>query len=223
MIGYLGKRSVLGSGVAIVIALVGCDVTQQERLRLYNEDGIHQFSQGNYRQACDSFEQALILKPYDPVLLFNLGQGCDRLGDTARAETYYQDCLRRDETLADARHAYANLLVRTGRGTEANRFVEEWSTKSGSSADALVLQAWKLRQEKAYPLAYEKLQEALNLEPHNPRALTELGVLYEKMNLPERSLVLYERVLERNPNLFEVRERLDQLKSRNTTRPLLDQ
>jgi Flp pilus assembly protein TadD len=204
----------------LLLALVGCDATLQERLRFYNEDGIHQFSQGNYQQACDSFEQALVLKPDDPVLIFNLGQAYDRLGETARAETYYQESLRRDKTLADARQAYANLLVRTDRAPEAHRLIDNWTREGQGSADALVLEAWKLRQDKNYPSAYEKLQQALALEPHNSRALTELGVLYERMNLPERSLVLYERVLEINPNLFEVRERMEQLKQRGIARPL---
>ena len=51
-------------------------------------------------------------------------------------------------------------------------------------------------------------------------ALTELGVLYEKMNLPERSLVLYERALVEDPNQFEVRERVEKLKARGIDKPL---
>ena len=214
----LGKITVVA-----LLGLAGCDATSQERLRLYNEDGVHQFSQGNFRDARDSFEAALVLRPDDPVLLFNLGQSYDRLGDAARAESYYEDCLRRDATMADARHSYANLLYRTGRADAANRLIETWTAGAEPKADALVLQAWKLRQEKAYPTAYEKLQRALELEPHNPRAMTELGVLYEKMNLPDRSLVLYERALAQNPNLFEVRERIATLKSRGVGRPLLSQ
>src|SRR6185295_20032216 len=129
----------------------------------------------------------------------------------------------RNATLADARQAYANLLARTGRKDNAHRLIENWSAQEGDQSDALVLQAWKLRQEQRYPEAYDKLQAALRQEPHNPRALTELGILYEKLNFPERSLVLYERALEQNPNLFEVRERIAALKGRGISRPLLDQ
>ena len=216
MLGRLG-------GLACVFALgtlSGCDVTSQDRVRLYNEDGVHQFSQGNFRQACDSFEQAVSLKHDDPVLQFNLGQAYERAGETRKAEACYEDCLRRDKNLAEARHAYANLLMRTGRGEQANQLIANWTSKDDAKTDSLILQAWKLRQDKAYPQAYDKLQAALAIEPHNPRALTELGVLYEKMNLPDRSLVLYERVLEGNPNLYEVRERVEQLKARGVTRAL---
>ena len=208
MPGRIGKTRSLGKLAWLVFGLVGCDATQQERVRFFNEDGIHQFAQGNYREAADSFEQALILNPDDPVLIFNLGQACDRAGKIDQAESYYVECLKRNATMADARQAYANLLARTGRKDNAHRLIENWSNQDGNQADALVLQAWKLRQEQRYPEAYEKLQTSLQQEPHNPRALTELGILYEKMNFPERSLVLYERVLAQNPNLFEVRERV---------------
>ena len=111
----LAKTRNLGNFAWLLIGLVGCDATQQERVRLYNEDGIHQFSQGNYREAADSFEQALVLQPDDPILSFNLGQAYDRAGKTDQAEAYYLECLKRNATMADARQAYANLLTRTGR------------------------------------------------------------------------------------------------------------
>lgn len=214
------RRRRLAFGFAFLAFAVGCDATSHDRVRLFNEDGIHQFAQGNFRDAAESFEQALVLAPNDAVLTFNLAQAYDRVGDVERAETYYQEALRRDRTYADARHAYANLLHRTGRAEQADRAVAEWANVDGAKADTLVLQAWRLRQQQAYPQAYDKLQEALNLEPHNPRALTELGVLYEKTNLPDRSLVLYERVLKENPNLLEVRERIDRLKAAGVGRPL---
>ncbi len=219
----IGKTRSLGKLALVLIGLVGCDATQQERVRLYNEDGIHQFSQGNYREAADSFEQAVLLKPDDAVLVFNLGQAYDRAGNTKQAEMHYQECLKRDATMADARQAYANLLSRTGRTENATRLIETWSVQEGNKSDIYVLQAWRLRQENRYPEAYDKLQLALVQEPHNPRALTELGILYEKMNMPDRSLVLYERVLATNPNLFEVRERVAVLKGKGVSRPLMDQ
>lgn len=206
-----------------LIAMAGCDITQQERVQLYNEDGIHQFSMGNYREAADSFEQARLLKPEDAVLVFNLGQAYDRMGKTQQAEAAYQDALKRQPNLADARQAYANLLTRTNRSDNAARLIDQWTREEGNQSDALVLQAWKLRQDNRLPEAYDKLQAALAQDPHNPRAMVELGILYEKMNFPDRSLILYERVLIQNPNLFEVRERANALKAKGLKAPLLDQ
>ena len=208
------------SSFILCFCLLGCDTTSQDKFRLYNEDGIHNFSKGNYTEARDSFEQALVLRQGDPVAVFNLAQTQERLGDAKSAEEGYQDCLRHDPDLVDARHAYANFLYKNGRADDARKLIEQWTAGNAHKADAFVLQAWILRQQRDYPTAYDKLQSALVLEPHNPRALTELGILYEKQNLPERSLVLYERALAENPNLFEVRERLEKLKTKGIDRPL---
>lgn len=221
MIGRMVNTRTLGK--LLVLLLAGCDITQQERVRLYNEDGVHQFSQGNYREAADSFEQALLLSPNDPVLVYNVAQSYDRAGNVAQAEKYYIECLRHDGAYADARQSYANLLARTSRSDHVSKLIEEWSKQEGSQADTLTLQAWKLRQENRYPEAYETLQKSLAKEPHNPRTLTELAILYEKMNYPERSLVLYERVLATSPNNSEVRDRVVSLKAKGLGRPLLDQ
>jgi tetratricopeptide (TPR) repeat protein len=207
----------------LLFFLLGCDTTSQDKFRLYNEDGIHNFSKGNYQEARDSFEQALVLRQGDPVAVFNLAQTHERLGDAKSAEEGYQDCLQRNPNLVDARHAYANFLYKNGRADDAKKLIEQWTVGNEHKADALVLQAWILRQQRAYPTAYDKLQSALILEPHNSRALTELGILYEKENLPDRSLVLYERALAENPNLFEVRERLEKLKTKGVERPLPQQ
>jgi tetratricopeptide (TPR) repeat protein len=214
---FLVHRS---SFLVCIVLLSGCDTTAQDKFRLYNEDGIHNFSRGNYREARDSFEQALVLHHEDIAVVFNLAQTNERLGDAKAAEEGYQDCLRRNPEFVDARQAYANFLYKNGRSQDANQLIEQWATGNEHKADALVLVSWKLRQQRNYPAAYDKVQSALVLEPHNPRALTELGVLYEKMNLPDRSLVLYERALAENPNQFEVRERVEKLKARGVEKPL---
>jgi Tfp pilus assembly protein PilF len=208
------------SSFIICLLLAGCDTTAQDKFRLYNEDGIHNFSRGNFREARDSFEQALVLRQDDPVVIFNLAQTHERLGDSKSAEESYRECLRRNPDLADARQAYANFLYKCGRSGDADQMIEQWSVGNEHKTDVLVLQAWRLRQQRAYPAAYDKLQAALVREPHNPRALTELGILYEKMNLSDRSLVLYERALAENPNLFEVRERIEKLKAKGVDRPM---
>jgi tetratricopeptide (TPR) repeat protein len=207
------------SSFILCLLLAGCDTTSQDKFRLFNEDGIHNFSRGNYPQARDSFEQALVLRQGDPVVIFNLAQTEERLGDAKSAEEGYRDCLQRDPNLVDARQAYANFLYKNGRPDDAKKLIDQWTVGNEHRADALVLAAWELRQKRAYPTAYDKLQAALILEPHNARALTELGILYEKMNLSERSLVLYERALAENPNLFEVRERLEKLMTKGVDRP----
>lgn len=198
----------------------GCQTAENERLRQVNDDGVFLYAQGNYRGARECFDLALTLNPRDDALVYNLGQCYDRLGDAQRAEQYYRHGLELNAKHIDCRQGLAALLERTGRGMEANRVIDEYVQSQPNNADALALEGWKLRQDKNLPKAQEKLQQALAIDPQNRHALVELGILYEATGMPERALVLYERVLERDPKQAEVGRRRDQLKTQGVARPL---
>jgi len=221
---FLASLVRLRAGVAFLclFCLIGCPSATNHRVRELNDDGVYLFSKGNYRQARDSFDLALTLTPNDPGLTFNLGQCYDRLGDEVRAEQYYTQCLQADPKHTEARNAYAALLYRLGRAPEANRMIQDWYASEPNLADAHALEGWRLRQQRAYPEAQERLQYALALDPGNRLALTEMGILYEQSNMPERALVLYERVLTRYPGQSDVAARVADLKSRKTGPPLPD-
>jgi type IV pilus assembly protein PilF len=214
-------RSVVGQ-VLFVLLLAGCASEEADRLRAYNQDGVYLFQRGEYAQARESFAAALVLKPDDAVTLYNLAECHDRLGDAVRAEQYYNACLARDPNHADCRHALATLLVRQGRGDEATRMVEGWLAREPRRAAAYAEDGWLLLQAGDLPRAQGRLQQALELDPHEPRALIELARLYEKMQRPDRAAVLYERVVERNPQQVEVAKRLKELKAQGAGTPLPD-
>jgi tetratricopeptide (TPR) repeat protein len=206
--------------IALFVGLAGCVSTNEERWRLINEDGVQLFAKGSYRDALDSFDYALTFRPQDPVLIYNSAQCFDRLGDVKKAEELYAYCLQRDPKHGDARLALVALKYRSGRMAEANQLIQDWLTQEPKFADPYVADAWRLRQEKAYPQAQTRLQEALSLEPRNRRALTEMAILYELQGMPDRSLVLYEWILRQEPNQLEIAERLEQLKAKGVQRPL---
>ncbi len=47
-----------------------------------------------------------------------------------------------------------------------------------------------------------------------------MAILYELMNMPDRSYVLYEDILERDPKQAEIAQRLEVLKVKGVKRPL---
>lgn len=205
---------------AVSCGLIGCVAVGDERWRLYNEDGVEQFSKGNYGQALDSFDLAMALRPRDPVLIYNTAQCYDRMGDAKKAEQFYTYCLQVDPKHGDSLLALTALQYRTGRTAETTKKIENWLAKNPDSADAYVADAWRLRQEKNLPAAHGRLHQALSIEPHNRRALTEMAILYELMNMPDRSYVLYEDILERDPKQAEIAQRLEVLKVKGVKRPL---
>src|SRR5437870_2571905 len=107
----------------LVLCLGGCVNPAQERATFYNDDGVRLFAKGDYRDARDSFQAALTLRPNDAGLTYNLGECYDRTGDAAKAERYYQQCLRLEPNHPACRHALAVLLVRTGRKPEAETMI----------------------------------------------------------------------------------------------------
>jgi Tfp pilus assembly protein PilF len=202
------------------VFLTGCVTNSEDRARLFNEDGIRMYAQGDYVAALDSFDMALTLRPEDATLLFNVAQCYDRLGNAGLAEKFYGMCLMRLPAHADARLALVELLYRTGEQAQADRLVEDWLRQDSTSSEAFVLEAWRLRQARNYPMAQARLQQALDVDPHNRRALAENAHLYELMGMPQRAYVLYERILQREPNQTQIAQRLDQLKAQGITRPL---
>jgi Tfp pilus assembly protein PilF len=81
---------------------------------------------------------------------------------------------------------------------------------------------WRLRQEGTLNQAQARLQQALDLDPHNIRALTEMGLLYEILQMPERAAVLYQRVLAEDPRQADVADRLNHLRKNKVGAPLPD-
>jgi Tfp pilus assembly protein PilF len=205
-----------------LIWLGGCAPTSQDRVRDYNEDGLHLYRQGAYDQAAQTFEAALALEPGDAALLYNAGQCYDRAGDAARAESYYKACLQKAPNHAACRNALAGLMVRHGRRDDAVNMVEGWLASQPKLAAAYAADGCLRHQLGDLPAAKLRLEQALELDPHDRRALIELGLVYEALQRPERSLVLYERALDEDPHQDEVAARLRRLQEQGVKRPRPD-
>jgi Flp pilus assembly protein TadD len=208
--------------VGLAFCLAGCANPVQERVRDYNEDGVFLFQRGDYFAASESFRAAQALQPDDPALLYNIGQCYDRMADEPKAERYYNECLQRAPNHAECRHALATLLVRAGRRDDAVRMVQDWLAREPKRAAAYAEDGWLWFQAGDLPRAQTRLHQALELDPHEPRALIELARVYEAMRRTDRAADLYERVLTRDPKQVEVAKRLNQLRAQGTGAPLPD-
>ena len=206
-------------GILILCSLGGCVPLGQERVRDFNEDGVHLFQAGEYKSAQECFQTALEFKPADPILLYNLGQCCDRMDDVANAERYYNECLQVAPNHADCRHALASLWVRAGRKEEATRMVEGWLAREPKLAAAYAEDGWLWHQSGDLPRAQARLHQALDLDPHDTRTLVELARVYEAMQRPDRAVALYERVILLHPREVEVEKRLKLLRSQGVGEP----
>jgi len=221
---YRPRREGIGmrlawSIVGLALCVAGCTSPKEERLQEYSSDGLHLFQHGDYTTARQDFEAALVLKPNDAGLQYDAGACYDRQGADLQAEKYYNECLRLAPNHPECHFALASLLIRSGRRAEAERLAADWLKREPKLADAYALVGLLERQAGDLPQAQVHLQAALELEPQNPRALVEMAMIYEAMQREDRAVVLYERVLQKDPNQPEVKQRLNGLLTRGTQRP----
>jgi Tfp pilus assembly protein PilF len=206
----------------IMLGLAGCVTTEEERAHEYNTEGVRLYQQGNFGGAQQDFQAALQLSPGDADLVYNIGQCHERQNDLARAEQTYNECLRKAPNHAACRHALAALLIRQGRKPEATHMVEDWLSHQPRLAAAYTLDGWLWHQTGDLPRAQARLQQALELDPHDIRALTELALVYEDLHRPERAVVLYERILALDAHQPSVENRLQFLLANGAGRPQPD-
>jgi Flp pilus assembly protein TadD len=207
-------------GIASLALLVpACLPSSQELVTQYNEDGVLLFERGEFDHARQSFEAAQHLAPEDPAILFNLGQCHDRLGDTAKAEHYFRECLTRSANHAPCRHSLAVLWVNSGRQPEAERMIEDWLAREPKLSSPYADDGWLWHLRGDLPRAQGRLQQALQIDPHDQRALTELALIYEEMQRPDRALVLYDRILDVNPRQPEIIRHMEQLRAQGAKLP----
>lgn len=204
---------------AMLVVAVGCTTTVQEKVRVYNADGMQLFHSGKYVEARETFQAALELAPEDATLRFNLGQCYERLGDAKKAEGLYSECVQRSPNHAESRQALCTLMVRQGRRDEAVKMVEAWLVKEPKLADPYILDGWLWSQAGNLPRAHARFQQAVQLEPANSRALNELAITYETMHYPDRALVLYEQSLAVQPNQPAVVDRVNRLRGQGIKPP----
>jgi tetratricopeptide (TPR) repeat protein len=203
----------------LLVLLAGCEHTGQERLRQYAEVGFQSYQRGDYAASRLSFEAALSLRPDDPNLLFNVARCHEQLNDHTRAEEKYQACLKQDPNHAECRHALARLWWDTGKRDKASEMVQDWLKEQPRLSAAYAAEGWRLVKENDLPAAQARLQQALKLDPRNTLALVELAALYEKMAMPERSLVLYQRVLAQDPARQDVIDQINALRAKGVGPP----
>ena len=109
--------------------------------------------------------------------------------------------------------------MKGGRRKQAVAMVEDWLARRPKRSDPYAEDGWLWHQAGDLPQAQARLQQALDLDPHNVRALAELALVYEHLGLPERAVVLYERALDVDPGQPDVAQRLNQLRAQGAGRP----
>ena len=84
----------------LVLAAPPIPTNQLQQARELFERGRTEYHQGQFRQAVADFLAADRIRP-SPVLVYNVAQAFEKLGDSAKAVDYYRSYLQRDPAASD--------------------------------------------------------------------------------------------------------------------------
>ncbi len=163
---------------SLVVGFCGCNAAA----RFQNIRGRQAFETGQYNEAAQRFQQALVRKPYDSNALYNLGATYHTVAKTTRnwplltsAEQYYRQAISVDPRYSDAHRGLAVLLAETGRTDAAFDLVRTWQQRNPQSAEPLVELARLYQEFGDRRQATQLLTDALVRDSQNARALTALA------------------------------------------------
>jgi len=211
--------------VGLCLATAGCGGFAAQGM---NADGVQLFEQGQYQQAIEQFDRAIINDPNNADSYYNLAAVYHRLGtqnksqsDLDQAEHYYNMCRDRDPNHRECYRGLAVLFVEQNRKDEAFQLIREWADRNPVSPEPKVELARLYEEFGNRKAAKEHLLEALASDPTHTRALAALGKLREEMGDRAQALADYQRSLWHDRFQPEVAARVAALQSALSPEPLV--
>jgi hypothetical protein len=138
-----------------------------------------------------------------------------KTGDTAGAEQILRENLNQVSAMHQpSYHTLSRLLMEQNRQGEAQQLVQSWSDTQPYLAQSHVELA-SINREMGNPVgAEQELQRALQIDPHSPSALANLGQLYEDRGQSNQAAMMYQRSLASRWAQPQVQSRLMSLNTR---------
>src|SRR5260370_9269945 len=152
------------AGLFLVVGACA-QTAREEHARELADDGVFLYQRGAYKEARETFQAALKVRPDDPDLVYDLGRCYDRLGKADKARDAYLACLQRAPDHADCRHALALLYWDSGDKASCREMIDRWLHESPRLAAPYAEHGSLLRTEGDLPLAKQRLLHALHSDP----------------------------------------------------------
>ncbi len=188
--------------LALVSLVIGCHASTGS----LNSQGVSSFQKGQYQEAVQTFQQALIDNPTDADTYYNLAATYYEIGKRnhdanalSQAEGLYNQCLDLDPNHVDCYRGLASLLVDTERPKSAFKLLKGWSQQNQQLA-APRIELARLYEEfgdKEHAAGY--LTDALQIDAQNPRAWAALASIREQQGQLTQALSNYRQAYQLNP------------------------
>jgi tetratricopeptide (TPR) repeat protein len=171
--GVLGTAGILW--VAIAASLCGCSPIAPVNGWAMNHKGKSYYKKGEYVQARQEFERALMDSPQSANYAYNVAAAMDQQGDHLAAEKMYRHALTLDPSHQPAYHGMAAMMMEDGRTSDANDLVSSWAATQPYSPEAATELGWLKGEQGDIDGADRELRRALRQNPRHSAALKQLG------------------------------------------------
>lgn len=162
----------------------------------FNEQGIEALQNKEYEQAIAAFLQGIEENPDDAVGYINVGNVFASVGDTEKAERFFQKAITLDEEAGTALYGLANLYYNEERYEEASKLYEQAIRKGIEEADVYFMLGKSLERSEQAKLALPYLQRAAELAPNDVEVRLSYGILLANLEVFDQAGDEFRFVLE---------------------------
>ena len=165
---------------------------------------------GEHQAAIDAYIAAQAAGFLTPYVLFNAGNSCRGLGNTAEGLRLYREAIDLFPAFAEARHNLAMALLENQDTAEAERQLRLLLRDQPSYYQASFALANLLRDLKRDPEALEAFRLCLHYAPNYPDAWNNLGLTYGNLKQTDEEIASYRHALSINADFKPSRQNLAQ-------------
>ena len=185
--------------VVLALAAVSCSTDPAVAKKAYLEKGDAAFKQQQYSEATVAYKNALKQDPLFGDARYKLAQSYDRLGDRGNAMREY---VRAADLLPDNTEAQVQAgtaLLAMGAFDDAQVRARKALANSPGHVDAHLLLAQALAGMKDLAAGEKQVEEAIRMDPDEPRSYIGLGVFRQNRGDPKRAEAAFKQAVSVDP------------------------
>lgn len=162
--------------------------------------GSKAFDKKKYSLSASYFEQALVLQPQQPALLYNLSICYLKLSQEERAIKLLHRLITLHPTYTKAYHQLIHLYKNKNDTEQVAKTRELLLAHEPKNIQVHLDLAREYKQREQFENAIKHFRHILDIEPNNSSAQFELALTYILIGETQQAINLYDRMLKIHPN-----------------------
>ena len=160
--------------------------------------------QGNHAKAIEAYNRGLKYDINHPILQFNIAKSYAEIGETAKAQTFFEGSLRAKPGWTEAIEAYADLLLGENKITEADEVVTQALKINPDDVKMHTAKGNVYNRQSIFENAEAEYKKALDGDKGYRNALTGLAHSLEQQGKLDEAVETISRAEKLNPNDLKI-------------------